>query len=176
MLSFIFFLTWVFSRNTSRKQAFSFMLVLLNTKLSVIKPMQLSKACIEYEVELFPAGCLLVVQYDSCRHLTINIMVSLVVLSLWKGNLTQAATSFPFQSLLFFFLHKQKEEKWTLYYEGNLKPISRGFRMIYRSKDILHEKAPSVTISLRVILKNYLVALISRNANVANIENHIART
>ena len=48
--------------------------------------------------------------------------------------------------------------------------------MIYRGKDILHEKAPSVTISLRVILKNYLVALISRNANVANIENHIART
>ena len=101
----------MFSRNTSRKQAFSFMLVLLNTKLSVnVKPMQLSKACIEYEVELFPAGCLLVVQYDSCRHLTINIMVSLVVLSLWKGNLTQAATSFPFQSLLFFFCINKKKK------------------------------------------------------------------
>lgn len=156
MLSFIFFLTWVFSRNTSRKQAFSFMLVLLNTKRSVIKPMQLSKACIEYEVELFPVGCLLVVQHDSCRHLSWSV--------LWcchcgKGISRRLQLRFLFNHYLFFFLHKQKEEKWTLYYEWNLKPISRGFRMIYRSKDILHEKAPSVTISLRVILKNYLVAL-----------------
>ena len=101
----------MFSRNTSRKQAFSFMLVLLNTKLSVIKPMQLSKACIEYEVELVPVGCLLVVQHDSCRHLTNNICGQSCGVVIVERESHSGCNFVSFSIINIFFLHKQKEEK-----------------------------------------------------------------
>lgn len=173
MLSFIFFLTWVFSRNTSRKQAFSFMLVLLNTKLSVIKPMQLSKACIEYEVELFPVGCLLVVQHDSCRHLSWSV--------LWcchcrKGISRRLQLRFLFNHNYFFFcINKKKKSELCIKSEiwNRFLEVLEWFTEARRSYTKRHHLLLLACVSSwRITLSH----LISRNANVTNIENHIART